>query len=53
LAGDLPAPATAIYSKADGIVNWRTCMLRENDRSENIEIFCGGHAGLGMNTVVF
>ena len=53
LAGDLPAPATAIYSKTDGIVNWRTCTLRENDRSENIEIFCGTHAGLGVNAAVF
>ena len=53
LAGDLPAPATAIYSKTDGVVNWRTCMLRENQRAENIEIFGGSHAGLGVNAAVF
>ena len=53
LAGDLPTPATAIYSKTDGIVNWRTCTLRENDRAENVEIFCGSHSGLGVNAAVF
>ena len=53
LAGDLPTPATAIYSKTDGIVNWRTCMLRENDRAENIEIVGGSHVGLGVNAAVF
>src|SRR5215475_12123248 len=25
IAGDLPVPTSAIYSKADGVVNWRTC----------------------------
>ena len=53
LAGDLPTPATAIYSKTDGIVNWRSCMLRENDRAENIEIVGGSHVGLGINAAVF
>ena len=53
LAGDLPTTATAIYSKTDGVVNWRTCMLRENQRAENIEIFGGSHAGLGVNAAVF
>jgi hypothetical protein len=53
LAGDLPTPATAIYSRADGIVNWRTCMLRENNRAENIEIVGGSHVGLGVNAAVF
>src|SRR5581483_7167898 len=28
IAGDLPVPATSIYSRSDGIVNWRTCLLR-------------------------
>src|SRR5229473_4361701 len=27
IAGDLPVPATSIYSRTDGIVNWRTCLL--------------------------
>jgi alpha-beta hydrolase superfamily lysophospholipase len=53
LAGDLPVPATAIYSRTDGIVNWRTCMLEENDRAENIEIWGGSHSGLGVNAAAF
>src|SRR6266702_984628 len=28
IAGDLPVPATSIYSRTDGVVNWRTCLLR-------------------------
>ena len=27
IAGDLPVPATSIYSRTDGIVNWHTCHL--------------------------
>src|SRR4030088_2701425 len=28
IAGDMPVPATSIYSRTDGIVNWRTSVLR-------------------------
>ena len=38
IAGDLPVPVTSIYSKSDGIVNWRTCLLRPSVTSENIEV---------------
>src|SRR6266702_4390026 len=27
IAGDLPVPATSIYSRTDGVVNWRTCLF--------------------------
>jgi pimeloyl-ACP methyl ester carboxylesterase len=36
IAGDLPVPTTSIYSRSDGIVNWRTCVLRPSDTAENI-----------------
>jgi dienelactone hydrolase len=49
LAGDLPVPTTSIYSRADGIVNWRTCRLRPSDTSENIEVHLASHVGLGVN----
>jgi pimeloyl-ACP methyl ester carboxylesterase len=52
LGGDLSVPTTAIYTKADGIVNWRTSVLQENDRSENIEILFASHSGLGVNPAV-
>jgi pimeloyl-ACP methyl ester carboxylesterase len=49
IAGDLPVPATSIYSRTDGIVNWRTCLLRPSDIAENIEVHLASHAGLGVN----
>ena len=49
IAGDLPVPATSIYSRTDGIVNWRTCLLRPSDTAENIEVHLASHVGLGVN----
>src|SRR6202051_475426 len=31
IARDLPVPATSIYSRTDGVVNWQTCILRPSD----------------------
>lgn len=52
LAGDLPVPTTAIYSKSDGIVNWKNSTLQPNHQSENIEILLASHTGLGVNPSV-
>jgi pimeloyl-ACP methyl ester carboxylesterase len=49
ISGDLPVPATSIYSRADGVVNWHTCCLRPSDTAENIEIYLASHVGLGVN----
>jgi pimeloyl-ACP methyl ester carboxylesterase len=49
IAGDLPVPATSIYSRTDGIVNWRTCVLRPSETAENIEVYLASHVGLGVN----
>jgi len=49
IAGDLPVPATSIYSRTDGIVNWRTCLQRPSDTAENIEVHLASHVGLGVN----
>jgi pimeloyl-ACP methyl ester carboxylesterase len=49
LAGDLPVPATSIYTRTDGIVNWRCSLAQENARSENVEILLASHVGLGGN----
>jgi pimeloyl-ACP methyl ester carboxylesterase len=49
IAGDLPVPTTSIYSRADGIVNWRTCLLRPSGTAENIEVHLASHIGLGVN----
>ena len=49
IAGDLPVPTTSIFSRSDGVVNWRTCLLRPSDTSENIEVHLASHVGLGVN----
>ena len=49
IAGDLPVPATSVYSRTDGIVNWRTCVLRPSATAENIEVYFASHIGLGVN----
>ena len=42
----LPVPATAIYSRSDGIVAWQGCREPAAPQAENIEIE-GSHSGLG------
>src|SRR6266446_3672186 len=49
ISGDLPVPTTSIYSRTDGVVNWRTCLLRPSDTAENIEVYLASHVGLGVN----
>lgn len=49
ISGDLPVPTTSIYSRTDGVVNWRTCLLRPSDTAENIEVHFASHIGLGVN----
>lgn len=44
----LQVPATAIYTRTDGVVRWHTCIERPGPRSESIEVF-GSHSGLGVN----
>jgi pimeloyl-ACP methyl ester carboxylesterase len=50
ISGDLPVPTTSIFSRTDGIVNWRTCLLRPSDTAENIEVYLASHIGLGVNS---
>jgi pimeloyl-ACP methyl ester carboxylesterase len=49
IAGEMPVPATSIYSRTDGIVNWRTSLLRPSATAENIEVHLASHIGLGVN----
>jgi pimeloyl-ACP methyl ester carboxylesterase len=53
LAGrpSMPVPTTNIYSRADGVVPWESCVDVHGDCCENIEV-PGSHAGLGHNPVV-
>jgi pimeloyl-ACP methyl ester carboxylesterase len=43
-----PVPATAIYSRTDGIVAWECCIEQTAPTTENIGIL-SSHAGLGHN----
>lgn len=49
LPAPAPVPTTAIYSKSDGIVNWKMCMEAiETEIHQNIEVR-GSHIGMGSN----
>ncbi len=52
IADDLSVPSSSIFTKLDGIVNWRASLLRANERSENIEVIGASHIGLGVNPAV-
>src|SRR5207302_9621387 len=47
--GARPVPATSIFSRSDGIVNWRSTRLRPSEKAENIEVYLASHVGLGVN----
>ena len=47
----LPMPTTSVYSKADGVVGWQTCVEPENETSENVRVW-GSHVGMAMNADV-
>jgi hypothetical protein len=44
-------PSTAIFTRSDGVVPWRSCVDLPGPRSENIEVI-GSHCGLGHNPAV-
>jgi hypothetical protein len=46
-----PVPATAIFSRTDGVVAWQGCLEHEGPHAENIEVE-GSHCGLGHNPSV-
>lgn len=47
----LQVPDSSIYTRMDGIVNWKTCLVERGPTSENIEVH-GSHCGLGFNPSV-
>ncbi|MCZ6830192.1 MAG: alpha/beta fold hydrolase [Gammaproteobacteria bacterium] len=48
-----PVPTTSVYSRADGVVNWRTALQSgEHQRTQNIEVW-GSHCGLTFNPTVW
>jgi len=51
LGEPIPVPATAIYSKTDGIAAWQSCVEPSGPLSENIEVE-SSHLGIGHHPVV-
>ena len=47
----LPVPSTSVYSREDGIVDWRACLQEAGPASENVAVR-GSHLGLGHNPAV-
>jgi pimeloyl-ACP methyl ester carboxylesterase len=47
----LPVPATAFYSRCDGMVAWQACMNPPSERAENIAVR-SSHIGYGHNPAV-
>ncbi len=46
--GPLPVPATAVFTRHDGIVPWQACLEIPSTTSESVEVL-GSHTGLGHN----
>ncbi|HXW39391.1 MAG TPA: alpha/beta hydrolase [Acidimicrobiales bacterium] len=47
-AAPIPVPSTAVFSRMDGIVSWRSCIEPESTLHENIEVRCA-HLGFGVD----
>src|SRR6478609_4182607 len=46
LAKPLPVPSTSVYSRWDGVVDWRACRQKPGPRSENVAVH-SSHLGMG------
>jgi len=51
LAAPIPVPSTAILSRSDGIVAWRSCLEDPGPTSESLEV-AASHLGMGFHPVV-
>ena len=47
-ARPIPVPSTAIYSKRDGIVHWRSCIEPQTELHQNVQVRCS-HLGFGAD----
>jgi pimeloyl-ACP methyl ester carboxylesterase len=51
LARPLPVPSTAVYSRWDGVVDWRACRQEPGPTSENVAVRAS-HLGMGHDPAV-
>ena len=47
----LPVPSTSIYSRWDGVVDWRACLQQPGPASENVAVRAS-HLGMGLDPAV-
>lgn len=47
-----PMPSSSIYSKGDGVNNWRFCLDAPSELSENIQVW-GSYSGMAVNPMVY
>lgn len=47
----LPVPSTAVYSRSDGVVDWRMCRQQPGPTSENVAVRAS-HLGMGHDPAV-
>lgn len=53
LADPPPVPTTAVFSKGDGVCNWKTCVQEGyHSQVQNIRVW-GSHCGLTINPLVW
>ena len=45
-------PSTAIFSRGDGVVNWRVCKEADGPVTESVEVF-GSHCGMAFNPAIY
>jgi hypothetical protein len=51
LARPLTVPSTSVYSRWDGVVDWRACLQEPGPRSENVAVRAS-HLGMGVDPAV-
>jgi pimeloyl-ACP methyl ester carboxylesterase len=51
VGGPLPMPSTSIYSRWDGVVDWRACLQPTGPTSENVAVYAS-HLGMGVDPAV-
>lgn len=47
----LDRPVTAVHTRTDGVVHWRSCLVETAPNAENLRVR-GSHSGLGFNPAV-
>ena len=53
LSAPPPVPTTAVFSKEDGVCNWRTCFQPgRHSQTQNVQVW-GSHCGLTINPMVW